>query len=522
MAIIPGVVVDWRLSPRVITLPIAVTSIAVEDLQDTLLDLEAQETDGILFPHLRNTSGGEALGGGVSVGFTMELQDAVTAFAPRTLSASSGTVTAFSAGGVALIDGAATFISDGVLPGASVINFFDRSVSSVISVDSETQLTCYGLADGTDNQWDIGDAYKVWNEIQCEVTGGNIVAVSSLDAPISPIRATFGTQVVKTSSSSATTQEQLDIQQMSFRGGVLLDSLNGVTGQDFPIGTGRSPSDNLSDSRAILTFRGLTTLLVRGSFTFGATDILDGVTVKGDSAITFNVITLTPGVSTEATHFSDVTLAGTLSGRIDGTGVVFRAITDMAYDSWLSHCWFEGDVALKGGGHFVVVDGGISSLAGVIDRPNFDYAQVPIAMTNFLRWSGNIGFKGVSSGTIDLNMDSGSGDVFIDSSNTGGIINVSPNSALVYDQSNGVTVIGGAKVGLIVSDPGNTSSSFKTDLVNTVTGSLIDVLITFLTGALAGQVKQARVYNGITKIVGVTGAYTGIPAAGDRFKIGSE
>lgn len=207
MAIIPGVTVNWELSPRVITIPVAQTSVTVEDMQDTLLDLEDDE-QGMLFPHLRNTSGGEDLGGGVSVGWTMELQNAVIAFAPRTTRAANGTATTADTAGTKLIDSAATFITSGVTAGATIINFTIQSVTTVISVDSETQLTHYALVDGTRNDWLVGDVYKVWNEIQTEIKGGNTVAVDGVGASISPIRPTFGTQVLKTSSSSATLKDQ--------------------------------------------------------------------------------------------------------------------------------------------------------------------------------------------------------------------------------------------------------------------------------------------------------------------------
>lgn len=67
MSIISGVTVDWSLSPRIMTIPIPIIKVNIEDLQDTLLDIE-DGVEGMAFPHLRDTSGGQDLGGGVSVG----------------------------------------------------------------------------------------------------------------------------------------------------------------------------------------------------------------------------------------------------------------------------------------------------------------------------------------------------------------------------------------------------------------------------------------------------------------------
>ena len=82
MSIISGVTVNWKLSPRIITIPNSVTEVTIEDLQDTLLDIEDSE-EGIVFPKLRDCSGGEALGGNLFIGYTLKLNNAKIKFADR-------------------------------------------------------------------------------------------------------------------------------------------------------------------------------------------------------------------------------------------------------------------------------------------------------------------------------------------------------------------------------------------------------------------------------------------------------
>lgn len=65
------------------------------------------------------------------------------------------------AGTTTLIDSSATFESDGVAPGDEVENTTDASFSRVISVDSETQLTVSTPQNGTDNDFDVDDSYKI-------------------------------------------------------------------------------------------------------------------------------------------------------------------------------------------------------------------------------------------------------------------------------------------------------------------------------------------------------------------------
>lgn len=70
--------------------------------------------------------------------------------------------------------------------------------------------------------------------------------------------------------------------------------------------------------------------------------------------------------------------------------------------------------------------------------------------------------------------------------------------------------------GAVVTDAGNTASSFKTDRTEAVADYWKDALLVFVTGNLAGQVKKVTAYNGTTKVI-TTGAFTGAPAGSDAF-----
>ena len=70
----------------------------------------------------------------------------------------------------------------------------------------------------------------------------------------------------------------------------------------------------------------------------------------------------------------------------------------------------------------------------------------------------------------------------------------------------------------VVSDAGNTATTFKTDLTESGTDYWKDCFITFITGTLAGQTKKVSAYNGTTNFVTVS-AFTAAPAAGARFII---
>ncbi|MFH1320072.1 MAG: hypothetical protein ABII90_05380 [Bacteroidota bacterium] len=192
-----------HLSPRLIEVDSPTTSISIQEIVDLVRAWE-DTVLGLHFPFLIDASGKDVLGGGVYVGITATLQNAVIAFEVQGGVDSSGTVTTPDTTGTVLTDSVGTFISDGILAGDTVVNVTDGSITSVLSVDSEQQLTTFGLESGTDNQFDNSDSYKIWNKVQCEVLGGNLVAVDESGTTMSPFLPTAQTHVTRSSSSSAT------------------------------------------------------------------------------------------------------------------------------------------------------------------------------------------------------------------------------------------------------------------------------------------------------------------------------
>ena len=129
MAIRNDLTIDWEVSPRIILVDAPSIEISMQDLLDTLRDAEAlpqnMDDDPIV-----SAAGKENLGGGVYVGLTVTLLNAVLGFEAR--------------GG------------------------------------------------------------PTWE--QCNISGGNLVAVDSNGQTISPVYPTMYTHVVMTASSSATLQ----------------------------------------------------------------------------------------------------------------------------------------------------------------------------------------------------------------------------------------------------------------------------------------------------------------------------
>lgn len=80
MAIRNDISIDWSQSPRIILVDAPAISITMQDLYDTLRDAEFQQMDE---PSIVLGSGKEELGGGVLVGLTITLQNALLGFEAR-------------------------------------------------------------------------------------------------------------------------------------------------------------------------------------------------------------------------------------------------------------------------------------------------------------------------------------------------------------------------------------------------------------------------------------------------------
>lgn len=195
------ITVDWNVSPRIVTVASPSTELLMQDLVDTLRTIE-DDFRGMSEISLLDAFGKQGLFGTVAVGITVALQDAQIEFQARTTPAETGTATTGSV--TQLIDSTASFVVAGVKRGSIVVNFTDQSVSDVLRVVNATTLDLRGLTGGTDNDFDIGDSYKVWNIPLVNALGGNLTAVDDLGAQINPLLSTFATQVSRALSADST------------------------------------------------------------------------------------------------------------------------------------------------------------------------------------------------------------------------------------------------------------------------------------------------------------------------------
>jgi hypothetical protein len=379
------------------------------------------EPSNLTYPFVMSASGKEDLGGGVTVGITTQLQNGKLAFEQRGASISAGTVTTISASGNTLIDSGATFITDGVIEGAAIINFTDQSVGTVLSIDSETQITLLtALEDGTDNRWDSADVYKIWNIIQCEASGGNLTAVDTDGLTIDAIFPTFGTQIVRTSSSSATLT---GLDALSDRVYVDTEAVSNGSG-----GAG-DPFDNIGDAIDFAEANNIKIIVVYAEITLDRN--LKNFQIIGIS----NPVINCAGQDLKNTYFERCTLKGTYINNIAAINCKIDSTTYL--EGVFEECIFPIGTTTIAAGQIVDI---IQSSSGV---PGATTPTIDMNATGILSIRGyNGGIKLINySGSSAHSIDISSGQIILDSTTI----------------TSGIFVIRG--VGKLIDENGNTIES---------------------------------------------------------------
>ena len=428
---------DYQPSPRVVEVAAPSTELTVQDLVDTLRISEEGFSEGLAFDKLIDAAGKEDLGGGVLVGITANLQDAQVSFEARRTPAETGTVTTGSGAGTnglqTFEDAAADFVTAGIARGSLVINFTDNSIADVYEVVNATTLTTRTLVNGSGNTYDVADDYQVFNIIQCNISGGNLVAEDDLGAQLSPVVPTAFTQIVRTASSSATLQESQDIQFASFNGGVTVDTTNGTSGTTFPTGTTRQPVDNFTDAISIASSRGLDKFFIIGNCTLSGLTF-DSYVFEGQS-VSRTLITVDPSASVLASEFTNATVTGTL----DGNSVIEDGVAqDLNFiDGVVRNSGIIGEITLSGSNTLQLLD----CYEGSQVRPyiNFGGSGTGLIVTNF---NGAIGLKN-KTGADSAFLDMASGDIEIDNDVTSGTITLRGVAKWnnKFDYSGGATIV---------------------------------------------------------------------------------
>lgn len=306
----PTLSIDWERSPRIIIVDAPDTEISAQQIVDICRDAE-DDVENSSYARLVEASGKEPLGGGTTVGITVEMQNAKIGFADRTTKLETGTVTTPDTDGRTLTDSTALFETNLVEIGDLVVNVTDGSHTTIIEVTSETSVLTTGLSGGTDDQFESADAYEVWEVIPCEITGGNVVAIDSVGAELEPLFPTFGVYAKVSKASTGTLSEQGDIQHASYDGSVHVDVTSIISGSAYPSGNSANPVNNWPDAVVINAREGFDQYSVERSTTLDNAEDYTDASFVGKSIID-TVLTIPASTLLDKAEFFNVSLEGSL------------------------------------------------------------------------------------------------------------------------------------------------------------------------------------------------------------------
>jgi hypothetical protein len=147
------------------------------------------------------------------------------------------------------------------------------------------------------------------------------------------------------SANSAGLIQTREIEFNTFNGGITIDQLNGVSGQNYPTGTPLRPVNNISDARFIAASRGFSTIYVIGDLTLDTGDDVSGMMLMGNNA-SRTYIQINPGADTTGVEIREATVTGTL----DGTTIIRDSyVFDLSYvTGFLFQCQLAGTIVLGG------------------------------------------------------------------------------------------------------------------------------------------------------------------------------
>jgi hypothetical protein len=163
MAVRTDVTVDWSQSPRIIEVAAPSTEITIQDLHDTCRDFEDSLPSGMQYDQLISSAGKEELGGGVLVGITSTLQNALLQFEAR--AGPTYTQCKVSGGNLVAVDENGDTQTTPINPTAFTQVVITASSSATLSDLEAIQYSSYGGGVSVDiTSSNSGTTYPVGNQ----------------------------------------------------------------------------------------------------------------------------------------------------------------------------------------------------------------------------------------------------------------------------------------------------------------------------------------------------------------------
>ena len=226
------------------------------------------------------------------------------------------------------------------------------------------------------------------------------------------------TNGIPTPNNSAGLQDLSTLLASAYSNRVVVNTTKGQAGQASPIGTLKTPSNNIPDAVGIADFQGIRELYIADSLALGVGDIVSGLQIVGASPARI-FLTINPEADVSRAEFEYLLISGTL----DGQAIIKEClINGLDYvTGFIQRSGLLASPIILGANSQATLIDCFSNVAG-IETPTLDMGGSGQSLA-IRGYSGGIRITnrtGIDNCSIDMN----SGHVIIDASCTGSPITI--------------------------------------------------------------------------------------------------
>jgi hypothetical protein len=254
-------------------------------------------------------------------------------------------------------------------------------------------------------------------------------------------------QVSVRSANSAGLQDLSTILSSAYQGEVVIDTINGQSGTDVPVGTRATPVNNIADALIIAAKEGANTLRFAQNTTISNITIPQGFVLTSDSPALVQ-LTVDPSATVQGCEFSNVKF----QGRADGNNIIRECLLlDVDYVSgFIFQCSLEGTISIVPGALCALLSCFSNTLAGQ-PNPIIDFNGTGKVILRDYQGAIELTNHTDTSGDGDLCLDFSSGVCIVRPSVTAGFIPVR-GICRVVNQSTGTANVVDETINKLVGD----------------------------------------------------------------------
>ena len=269
--------------------------------------------------------------------------------------------------------------------------------------------------------------------VSIDLSSGRITFDSTISAGTFTIRGvgfvednSTGTAIIKSQILDANS-----INHSLYDGSVHVNTVSGVPGTEFPIGTTARPVDNIADALAIADQEGFHAFSIHGPITVPAVGDFSGKLFRGvPNAVP---VTISAGAQVDDCSYEVVQLSGQLSGVSLLRDVLIVNITD--FNGIAENCVIAGGATCSGAGDTLFIN--CYSSVDVASVPTIDFGGASGPDVVFRGYYGDIKFSNLNRTAAKISMDLASGDVILDSTILDGTVVVRGQGTIINNSTGG-------------------------------------------------------------------------------------